>query len=134
MTLAKLEERALYDASDSDVLQANNSERKMASIKDRAVSMLNGVYFWVYDANEYKITDDEKDSRLKTHSLRGGVYLVKLDMDLLSQNGQFENLIFQEFSTSKLKAFKEFNFPVKVIFRKDFSTSTSNYEIDYSGC
>ncbi len=133
MTLAKLEERALYDASDSDVLQANNSERKMASIKDRAVSMLNGVYFWVYDANEYKITDDEKDSRLKTHSLRGGVYLVKLDMDLLSQNGQFENLIFQEFSTSKLKAFKEFNFPVKVIFRKDFSTSTSNYEIDYSG-
>jgi hypothetical protein len=133
MTLAKLEERALYDASDSDVLQANNSERKMASIKDRAVSMLNGVYFWIYDANEYKITDDEKDSRLKTHSLRGGVYLVKLDMDLLNQNGQFENLIFQEFSTSKLKAFKEFNFPVKVIFRKDFSASTSNYEIDYSG-
>lgn len=133
MTLAKLEERALYDATDSDVMQANSSERKMASIKDRAVTMLNNVYFWVYDSNEYKIKADEKDARLKTHTLRGGVYLVKLDMDLLNQNGQFENLIFQEFSTSKLKAFKDFNFPVKVIFRKDFYTSATNYSVDYSG-
>lgn len=133
MTLAKLEERALYDATDSEVMQAKSSARQMSSIKDRAVTMLENVYFWVYDANEYKITTDEKDSRLKTHTLRGGVYLVKLDMETLNKNGQFENLIFQEFSTSKLKAFKEFNFPVKVIFRKDFYTSANNYSIDYSG-
>ncbi len=133
MTLAKLEERALYDATDSGVMQAKSSARQMSSIKDRAVSMLENVYFWVYDSNEYKITSDEKDSRLKTHTLRGGVYLVKLDMETLNKNGQFENLIFQEFSTSKLKAFKDFNFPVKVIFRKDFYTSTSNYSVDYGG-
>lgn len=133
MTLAKLEERALYDATDSDVMQAKSSERNMSSIKDRAAEMLNNVYFWVYDSNEYKISSDEKDSRLKTHYLRGSVYLIKLDMDLLNKNGQFDNLIFQEFNTTKLKAFREFNFPVKVIMRKEFSSSASNYTIDYSG-
>jgi hypothetical protein len=114
-------------------MQAKSSERNMSSIKDRAVEMLNNVYFWVYDSNEYKISSDEKDSRLKTHYLRGGVYLIKLDMDLLNKNGQFDNLIFQEFNTTKLKAFREFNFPVKVIMRKEFSSSASNYTIDYSG-
>ena len=133
MTLAKLEERALYDATDSDVMQAKSSERNMSSIKDRAAEMLNNVYFWVYDSNEYKISSDEKDSRLKTHYLRGSVYLIKLDMDLLNKNGQFDNLIFQEFNTTKLKVFREFNFPVKVIMRKEFSSSASNYTIDYSG-
>ena len=133
MTLAKLEERALYDATDSDVMQAKSSERNMSSIKDRAAEMLNNVYFWVYDSNEYKISSDEKNSNLKTPYLRGSVYLIKLDMDLLNKNGQFDNLIFQEFNTTKLKAFREFNFPVKVIMRKEFSSSASNYTIDYSG-
>jgi hypothetical protein len=133
MTLAKLEDRALYDATDSDVMQAKSSERNMSSIKDRAAEMLNNVYFWVYDTNEYKISSDEKNSSLKTHYLRGSVYLIKLDMDLLNKNGQFDNLIFQEFNTTKLKAFREFNFPVKVIMRKEFSSSASNYTIDYSG-
>lgn len=133
MTLAKLEERALYDATDSDVMQAKSSARDMASIKDRAVSMLENVYFWVYDPNQYKITTNEKDARLKTHILRGTVYLIKLDMETLNKSGQFDNLIFQEFSTSKLKAFKEYNFPVKVILQKDFYSSTDNNTVDLSG-
>ena len=131
MSLDKLAKRAEYNATDADFLKAMNSEAKMSAIRDKGVALLSNIYIFVFDTRTTAETGAvEGKPELKLYSNIGRSYLYKIDIDTLVKTGQFDELIFTEPNQAKYTAFKNFNFPVKLILEKGFEGAASNYTIE----
>jgi len=131
MSLDKMAKRAEYNASDADFIKAMNSEAKMSAIRDKGVALLSNVYIIVFDTKssaEKGVVEGKPE--LKGYSNIGRTYLYKIDIDTLAKTGQFDDLIFTEPNQAKYNAFKNFNFPVKLILAKSFIGTATNFTIE----
>lgn len=133
MTTDVIAQRGMYNATDAQYLTAMNSERKLAMIKDEGQALLKNTYLFVFDITNYYSKEDEKDSRLKTIYVTGNAYLMKLKVDQLMADGQWDDLIFLEPNKQKLEKFNNFNFPYQIMSNVPFMVSTANYKVDAGG-
>jgi hypothetical protein len=132
MTENILAERAKYNASDADVLQANNSKRGLAAVMDKGLGLLiNNCYIIVFDNYQRNETANDKEHpQNKTISINSSAYLYQIDVDSLKKTGQFDPLIFSEVDPVKASQFASFNFPIKFIMKIDIGSSTDNFETE----
>jgi hypothetical protein len=132
MTKTVLAERAKYNATDAEYLQAQNSETGMSAVMDKGVGLLlNYCYILVFDSYERNETANDKEHpQNKTISINSSAYLYQIDVDSLKRNGQFYSLWVKPNEPAKLKEFQEFNFPIKFIMKIDIGSSTDNFETE----
>jgi len=133
MTTDVMAKRGLYNATDAEYLTAMNSERKIDMIKDKGLELLGNTYIIVYDITDYDLIPEPKDNSVGMYSVKGAAYLLKIKVDNLKANGEFDNLIFTEPNPEKLEKFNNYNFPVEELFIVTFSATAPNYEIDFRG-
>jgi hypothetical protein len=122
MSLSKLSKRAEYNASDSDVLVALNSEARLSAIRDNGLNLLNNLHIILFDtSNEYQQVL-ENGNKVTTYS--GVAYLFKIDIETLFKTGEFDELVFTEPNSRKYEEFQNFKFPLKFIDEAPFGYGT----------
>jgi hypothetical protein len=121
MSLDKLSKRAEYNASDSEVMVANNSEAKMSAIRDNGLNLLNNIHIILVDTKSITQRETKESGPVVTYT--GSAYLYKINIDTLFKTGEFDNLVFTEPNTKKFNDFQNFQFPIDLMMEKGFSVN-----------
>lgn len=119
MSLEKLSKRAEYNASDSEVMVANNSESKMSAIRDNGLNLLNNIHIILVDTESITQREVKDSGPIVTYS--GVAYLYKLNIDTLFKTGEFDKLVFTEPDAKKFNDFQNYQFTTDLLKKSGFS-------------
>lgn len=123
-TLAKIEQRGAYDASDAVVVAAENSQLKKDNIlRDRSYDLIGNMYITVYDITE---NNDKNSNDDVSVMVSGTTYLFKVNLDSILKNGEFWQLIdYEQPDANKKIALSNYDFIIEPVSNAGFAVTTT---------
>lgn len=127
MTIANVQERGLYNASDNEMAAAKNSARGFDILKDAGVKLLSNIYFLVIKPTSYS-TNYDATSKANTQTVSGVSYLYQLNLDAAYMAGKFwDDFYFDKPNTAMYNKLMNYEFPLKYTTRS-FSVTVSDLD------
>ena len=128
MTVANVQERGLYNASDNEIVAAQHSARGLDILKDAGVKLLSNIYFVVIKPTSYT-TSYNSASKGNEHVISGISYLYQLNLDSAYMAGKFwEDFYFEKPNTDMYNKLMNYDFPLKYTSRS-FSVTVSDLDV-----
>ncbi|RYY19219.1 MAG: hypothetical protein EOO04_22475, partial [Chitinophagaceae bacterium] len=128
MTVANVQERGLYNASDNEMVVAQHSARGLDILKDAGVKLLSNIYFVVIKPTSYTTTYDAY-SKGTNHEVSGNSYLFQLDLDSAYMAGKFwEDFYFDKSNATMYDKLMNHDFPLKET-SSFFSVTVSDLDV-----
>lgn len=116
--------RAEYNATDAQVISAQNSNNGLSEIQTTGFNLLNNVYFIVDAPRSFKKTKSlNKETNETLYSAKVTSYLFKLELD---QNTFWNDFYFEKPDAKKLENMMNFKFNVKLVSISDVDGISSD--------
>jgi|GEM_PF-5134478 len=113
MTVANVQERGLYNATDNDLVAAKNSARGVDILKDAGLKLLSNIYFVVIKPTSYT-TSYNSSLKSNEHAIGGVSYLYQLNLDSAYMAGKFwDDFYFDRPNQTMYDKLANYKFPLK---------------------
>jgi hypothetical protein len=127
MTIANVQERGLYNASDNEMAAARNSARGFDILKDAGVKLLGNIYFVVIKPTSYS-TSYNSTTKGNDQTVSGVSYLYQLNLDSAYMAGKFwDDFYFDKPNTTMYNKLMNYDFPLKYTTRA-FNVTVSDLD------
>ena len=130
MTTEVIDRRGMYNANDAEYLKAMNSAVGIEAIKTSGYELLKNMYLFVFSASPMMSTSKKDNANAKDFSISGSATLLKINLDNLIGNGEFDKMIFTAPDANKYSSFMQYNFPLQLISSTSYEGNSKNYTIN----